>query len=596
MLALLLIYGYLSLTAYVWGFAFLRSLLRIHPEWECSQASSNYFFAFPCIVLYGLACLAVVLQWLHFLIPVGGWMHLIVFAVSVLAFAWYRREFTSFFYLQINRLGRLQKFLWIIFALTTLLQSLYLIDYPTDESAYYLPTIRWLTQYPEILGLGNVSVLYAYHSSWFLLQAFFGFFFVMPGFFNDLNAFLLVIFFWFYLDAWSALKEHKAEFHHYLWLGLMLSGSFYFRDFLFTATVDFPVILLSFLDLFLFWDRLRRNQSTQDEQLITCLSIFAFSVKLSALPLLILPFFLMVKKSYSFLFFKKYAEFKSARTLLALLLVIIFPFLLKNYWTSGYVFSPLRFPDIFEVDWKIRSSESIGSTHIFQAFTQGKALDGMTNRYIPTGKWYYLHFFHYTTGFTQFFYLLLLIAPFVWLGYYYFFLRSRLEASGKWGFWVLIFALLAGLFFWLFLLPAWYWAGLKIAAGFLFFLVAGIPAILMSLLKLYKNQFWKWTNRLVAAGFVLLVCKGFADIPYQWKDLQKHLWMPPAFKVPSTRQIQHKKAVFNILSAKEDALWFAPQPCFQEDNLHYLELRGEDTSEGFRYSPQPLVLKPAKDR
>jgi hypothetical protein len=104
---------------------------------------------------------------------------IIFMALPVLALGIYFFNYQAIFYYCKNYFSKITYYSWCILGISfvfAVLQSLP-TAYASEEGLYYINTIQWMSEYPAIPSLGNLSTALAYNSNWHILTAFFSFHF-----------------------------------------------------------------------------------------------------------------------------------------------------------------------------------------------------------------------------------------------------------------------------------------------------------------------------------------------------------------------------------------------------------------------------------
>lgn len=184
-----------------------------------------------------------------------------------------------------------------------------------DHFGYYVPTIKWLTEYGLVKGISNLDLILGQMSVWHILQAGFSNF-ADP--FLKLNAVLLIIY-------GIYIVENKSWIH-LIFIPVLLIFSQ-------SPSPDLPVIVFSLIIL---------NEILSGNKNISFLfafSVFTFAIK----PTIIwLPIFILLYSIFITKFDYKKLIFGSAVFLL---------FIVKNIWTFGYPIFPIAVFDL-GIPWK----------------------------------------------------------------------------------------------------------------------------------------------------------------------------------------------------------------------------------------------------
>ncbi len=215
--------------------------------------------------------------------------------------------------------------------------------YLVDNESYYVQTIKWLNEYGLVKGLGNLHIFLAQISGWHILQSGLNFGFISDKL-NSLNGFMMVICTVFFLNKFdNYLKYKKLKF---LFLGLIPCANLFYFQFIKSPSPDIPVFLLTPMIIYLFVENYKNYKG--HFRLMLLLSIFLVLVKVTIVPVLLLPFIILLKHQL----------LKKEFLWTGLIGVVSLSALgLRNYIISGYPFYPLGiFSNWVNVDWKVPES------------------------------------------------------------------------------------------------------------------------------------------------------------------------------------------------------------------------------------------------
>jgi len=224
---------------------------------------------------------------------------------------------------------------------------------------------------------------------------------------------------------------------------------------------------------------------------------------------------------------------------------------------------------------------------------ENKALNGINNTYIPTYPGYYLHFFKYTSLASMAFHALV-FSSWISIWWIYKLVSPGWDDGQKKVFLFTIFLAYVGMLMWLFLLPTWYWAGLKIAAGFLFFLVLCHWVALVLYAKVRLGKIYTFLQHKFSYIYLIISILHFIHIERAQEVFSKYAWKPADFKIPQNMTtIQVNDLEFQVRGSQDPhGCWGAKQPCVQADDC-FFEMRGKTVVEGFkpRKTTNPLILE-----
>lgn len=187
--------------------------------------------------------------------------------------------------------------------------------YILDHFGYYIPTLKWLTEYGLIKGISNVDLTLGQMSLWHIFQAGFSNF---SDPFLRINTVLLMIYTFYIIE--------RKNWIHLCFLPVLLLFSQ-------SPSPDLPVIVFS---LIILNELIAGNRNTI---ILFAFSVFVFAIKPTMIWLPVLTFLV------SLFIFK--SNFKQ----LLLGGAILFLFFTKNIWTFGYPVFPVAIGDL-GLSWK----------------------------------------------------------------------------------------------------------------------------------------------------------------------------------------------------------------------------------------------------
>ncbi len=271
----------------------------------------SFFSAISSKLFSGTVFLTVFWTVLAFFIPLNIYVEVFSLGVGFFCFFYFKN------YLDFYKIFSKNKILLPLIILTTLFFSSF-YPYILDHFGYYVPTIKWISEFGLVKGIANLDLILGQMSFWHVFQAGFSNF---SDPFLRLNATLLIIYIIYIFE--------KKSWLHLTFLPIL---------FLFSQqpSPDLPVFVFS---LIILNELLKGNQN---ETQILAFSVFVFAVKPTAIWLPILAFL------YS-LFILKFNFKKLIPTVLVLLL-----FVFKNVWCFGFPVFPMTFLD-FGIPWKPNS-------------------------------------------------------------------------------------------------------------------------------------------------------------------------------------------------------------------------------------------------
>ncbi|MBT9391980.1 hypothetical protein KLP40_02285 [Hymenobacter sp. NST-14] len=247
-----------------------------------------------------------------------------------------------------------------------------------DAQLYYLQTLQWLERYPAVPGLGNLHGRLAFNSHLFLVTALFrlptpaGSFYPLPPYLLTLLAVAAA------RGVGRALTATVRE--PATWaaagLGLFFPLLHLFQTWLASPAPDYALLVWLGL-LLLFYSRFFGSCPVHGAPgrpvilLLILLSGGAVTVKLSALPVLLLPL-------HAFWVAGRHGRRRPWGSALVLASLIFIPWIGRNLVLSGYPVYPLPGLPGLPVDWKVPA-------HL--VLTEQRLVTNMA-RLLPPADWY----------------------------------------------------------------------------------------------------------------------------------------------------------------------------------------------------------------
>lgn len=461
----------------------------------------------------------------------------------------------------------------LLLALLTVLENATHRVANPDTGIYHAQAIRWMEEYPAVAGLGNLHSRFAYNSHWLVLNAVFSLAFWSGHSLHLAGAMLFGLAVWDFgngLRRWLNGERSIANSLRALFLPL----SFYLLGSQTSSPgTDLPVILMLWLiiPLWLEGQNLEPHQSALRSVLIFSASVFLLTIKLSALPLLLLAGWLVWRD----------VQNQPLRVIRwgFLGMVLVLPWLARNVILSGYLIYPFPALDWFNVDWKIPYETAVREAQIIRAWARLPNVDASEVLNMPLSEWLPVWFSDRTTNQR----LILVLAAASPLGMIGVWLLARLK---KWGLtrqpfsWAgaYLFGMAGGLY-WLFNAP-----DLRFGYGWVMLLI-GLPlAGLMSGMaeKLSGKKIFL-ANALLTAG-LLAVQLWFLAASFESRTFNQRWLMPPDYPIHATFPCPLENGT--VLCAGEESYtqcYYHPFPCIPKP-IEGVELRGSDWGDGFRSS------------
>lgn len=320
---------------------------------------------FVVLVFLGLFTTTLLASFWAIFVSINIEFHLFLLAVNAVICFKYQLELLGLYqtlFREIASLSKALKLFLVLLAILILAQSA-AAPYFIDNETYYVQTIKWLNEYGFVKGLANLHIFLAQTSGWHIAQSAFNFSFLYPNF-NDLNGFsvlLINLFAILKLNSFNSNKNQEA-----LLIGTLPLANLFFFQFISTPSPDLAVYILSCL-LFYYFLKHFYNITAEVFNLIVILTLFIIYIKITALPIILLPIALLLFK------FKKLILKIKVSAILSILVLGLF--IAKNVILSGYpLFPSTYFKDSIALSYAL----PVEINHFW--FNTAKMYDVVVNR------------------------------------------------------------------------------------------------------------------------------------------------------------------------------------------------------------------------
>lgn len=550
MIAALLIWSFLCVLAYIYGAAVIAALARfLRPD-------SSVEPGIPLILLAGLGVLTVLAQTANLFIPLGAIFILILLAGAIWLAFWNR----SIFQISFPRYSWLGWFFISLAFLTVLENAMHFAANP-DTGFYHAQTIRWFETYRIVPGLGNLQERFAFNSAWLVLNAALSLAFLGIQSFRLVNGLIFLIAMLFFAEGLQELSHKKltaAGFARILFLVL----SFYLLGSEISSVGnDMPITLLTWVILVLWLERLESPAENGFKTfLIFLLPVFALTVKLSSLPLMLFPLHILVEQTYK-------RDWRQARFLILTGSVIVLPWLIRGVILSGYLVFPFSQLDLLTVDWKMPASQAEVTRQAITGFARFGD-DWQSALGLPVTEWAPVWFKNITVNRKAILWLTLFSPVLLFIGRLLQPARVTKEYLFAWA------AMYAGSAFWFLSAP-----DIRFGYGFLIgtCALAVVPATLPALLRLDRAmKFFSTLTLLFLIAFQTLTL---------WRSIEftaypGRLLLPADYRPSGARACEIHGAVIYCRNAGAQCQ-YELFPCIPYPRPE-AQLRGETFQSGFR--------------
>ncbi|MCX6056304.1 MAG: hypothetical protein NTZ74_15615 [Chloroflexi bacterium] len=558
-----IIYIFFVLATYGYGANTL--LLKNKP----SESSSKI----PLILFLGLLVVTTLASFASLFIRINWEFQLFLLTGAVLITIFIIKKPINFKNNFFKKFTLFQKIGAIFLMVCLILSLIQAVQEPTnsDTGIYHAQSIHWIESYPVVPGLANLHERLGYNSSWLMLNAVFSFSFLRIQSFHLLSSFLFLAMILSFYQGIHHLLAKKFLLSNFVRMGFFLAAFFFLFDQVSSPGTDMPATLFLWFILAESIELLENKTILLDSKepvYLSLLCIFALTIKLSTVPILLLPLFWIIYK-----LIKK--NFKQIGQFVLLSFVIMVPYVARNIIQTGYPVFP-GFPiNIFHFDWALpvdRVKEEGEVIHWFAMLSSVPLEDFLTRSLKDqTINWFANLIPRYKAI------LLTIPAGVLFNLSLCVFKKWRVFVRENVGFLLVVLVFIIGDLFWFFSAPS-----IRFGFGFL---LGSVFLILFPVVLFLVNQLNYFQG--ITVWFILISFIGLAIINFRtvihYKDFSSIMLYPKEYPAwPSAPCEFHN---FKLLcQAYYDSCWYSPFPCATNGNLD-VEMRGSDYSDGFRQVP-----------
>ena len=381
-------------------------------------------------IFLGFVSLTLIITITHFFSKISILISFVLFILGIVFF-FFKKKISSLKFLEFRSL--------YYFIIILLFIPIFLTQkYHEDFGYYHLPYALSFVEEKIIFGFANIDSSYVYNSIWLNLYSIF--------FFNDKNfnfltlpSFLLFLSFILF-SLYQIVQKDKKLISDYL---LLISLFYFILKFTRISEfgVDLPAAIFSILTIYYFLkfsEVIFTNEKKEYFFLTSIFSIFSILIKLSTIPIILLPIFLYLK-------YFKYLNFDILRIRFLFVYILFFTFFVQQFIYTGCLFFPSNFTCL-NVSWF--SEDNINLARHIKLINKGYfsiAKDISPEEYLENFNW--LSFWFKRNFIEIFEHILTMILPIL------FFLFSQknkmnnnLSINDKFG---LYFFLILGFLFWI---------------------------------------------------------------------------------------------------------------------------------------------------
>lgn len=246
------------------------------------------------------------------------------------------------------------------------------MPFDDDDYLYHAQAVKWIETFPLVKGAGLINSRYGFNPTTFLSYALFGFSDIFGETIHTISGYLG------FICAVGLMIQALNKKDRFAVCGLAVELYYLtcVNQNISSLNTDLVPNLLVCAVITLWLEYRNTNNYANLSMIIVLIVTMKLSYAFIGL-LVMLPIYEYIKN-------KNYREILKY-VLIALL--IVGPYLFRNYYISGYLLYPLSAIDIFDVPWKLPLSETKGQAKWIYAWARIPNQEGMELVTMPLFKW-----------------------------------------------------------------------------------------------------------------------------------------------------------------------------------------------------------------
>ena len=251
-------------------------------------------------------------------------------------------------------------------------------EFHTDTNIYHAAAIRIYEEYGLVKGIGNLQLHYAYNSSYLAFASIFSLKWLLGYSLHTTTGFLETFMCLYAFYGLKDFKRHKSHIADMMRIGILLYTLINVTRSMSPAT-DYATMYFVLFIITAWCENLFESHSDVTVYaLLSVVAVFAVTLKFSSCLLIMLA----VYPAYCFIREKKWRE------IIAYIFcgcIIICPFLVRNYFISGWLLYPFDGIDIFQTVWKIPKEYLLHDANQIKVW--GRCLYDVDKIDMPVKQW-----------------------------------------------------------------------------------------------------------------------------------------------------------------------------------------------------------------
>lgn len=337
----------------------------------------NRNFSLNGCIITGIIVTTVYAEFASIFMKIGGCAHIILLLAAFMSGYINRKELRQLWKSYCPIICSWEGFFYTCFILLTAFFASR-GEFHTDTNIYHAAAIRIFEEYGLVKGIGNLQLHYAYNSSYLAFAAIFSLKWLLGYSLHTTTGFLETFM---CLYAFGGLKEfrrHKNHIADMMRVGILLYALLNITRSMSPAT-DYASMYFALYIISAWCENLfERQSSVTVYSLLSVAAVFTATLKFSSCLLILLAvypaFYLIREKEWRRIVLWTFCG-----------CIVLAPFLIRNYFISGWLLYPFDKIDIFHTIWKIPKEYLVQDANQIKVW--GRCLYDVDKAGLPVKQW-----------------------------------------------------------------------------------------------------------------------------------------------------------------------------------------------------------------
>lgn len=251
-------------------------------------------------------------------------------------------------------------------------------EFHTDTNIYHAASIRIYEEYGMVKGIGNLQLHYAYNSSYLAFASIFSLKWLLGYSLHTTTGFLEVVICLYAFHGLRNFQQHENHVTDMMKIGILLYTLVNVIRSMSPAT-DYATMFFALFIITAWCENLFEGDSdTTVYALLSVAAVFTATLKFSSCLLILIAIYPAVRLIRD----RKWKEISACIFCGCL---IVCPFLIRNYFISGWLLYPFDGIDLFKTVWKIPKEYLLHDAN--QIKVCGRCLYDVNKIDMPVSKW-----------------------------------------------------------------------------------------------------------------------------------------------------------------------------------------------------------------